>query len=101
MTEGTERVFELPLPALVTAEKGLCEPRVPQIMGVMKAMKMTSETLDLAALGLDAGRVAPLVTPTVFYPRGERAPARMVDKDDPAEAAGELARLLRDDAKII
>jgi electron transfer flavoprotein beta subunit len=93
--EGKASVLELPFPALVTAEKGLCEPRVPQIMGVMKAMKVTPDMLDLAALGLNADDVKPLSEPSAFHPPRERPPVKMV------EDANELARLLREDAKIM
>ena len=37
--EGGREVVEVTLPTVITAEKGLNEPRVPQVMGVMKAMR--------------------------------------------------------------
>jgi electron transfer flavoprotein beta subunit len=98
--EDSEYVFQLPLPALVTVEKGLYVPRVPQVMGVMKAMKVTPELLGLQAIGLSAVDVKPLVKVAAFHPPKARPPVRMVE-GEPADAAGKLARILREDAKII
>ncbi len=93
---GTE-VLRAPLPVLLTAEKGLCEPRVPQVMGLMKAMKAQIPKLSLVELGVDA--VPP---PAVRAYRGpaRRAPARMLE-GEPAAAAAQLVKLLREEAKVL
>ncbi len=93
---GTE-VLRAPLPALLTAEKGLCEPRVPQVMGLMKAMKAQIPKLTLADLGVEA-----VPAPAVQSYRGpaKRAPVRMVE-GEPTAAAAELVRLLRVEAKVL
>jgi len=93
---GTE-VLRAPLPVLLTAEKGLCEPRVPQVMGLMKAMKAQIPRLGLAELGVEA--VPP---PAVRAYRGpaKRAPANMLE-GDPAAAAAQLVKLLREEAKVL
>ncbi len=93
---GTE-VLRAPLPVLLTAEKGLCEPRVPQVMGLMKAMKAQIPRRNLAELGVEA--VPP---PPVRAYRGpaRRAPAKMLE-GDPAAAAAQLVKLLREEAKVL
>ena len=45
-TEGGKDTSEVLLPALFTAQKGLNEPRVPLITGVMKAMKAAIPVID-------------------------------------------------------
>lgn len=93
---GTE-VLRVPLPALLTAEKGLCEPRVPQVMGLMKAMKAQIPKVNLAELGVEAA-----LAPAVQSYRGpaKRASVKMVE-GEPAVAAAELVRLLRQEAKVL
>ena len=93
---GTE-VLRASLPVLLTAEKGLCEPRVPQVMGLMKAMKAQIPKLGLAELGVEA-----IPPPPVRAYRGpaKRAPAKMLE-GEPAAAAAQLVKLLREEAKVL
>jgi len=99
--EGGAEVRELPLPALVTAQKGLNAPRYPAIPAVMKARRVEITLLSPGELGLDLSgaasrqsRILALELPPA------RAAGRMID-GDPAEAAHTLAHLLRDEAKVI
>ena len=55
--EGGLEVFELPLPAVVSAQKGLNEPRFPTLKGIMGAKSKPQETLSTNDLGLDADAV--------------------------------------------
>ena len=50
-------VVEAPLPALVGVNWGSNEPRYPSFMGIQQARKKPVEVLDLAAAGVDPGRV--------------------------------------------
>ena len=52
--EGGREVVELPLPAVITAQKGLNEPRYPSLKGIMSAKKKPQDVHGLADLGLDA-----------------------------------------------
>jgi electron transfer flavoprotein beta subunit len=98
--DGGREVLELPLPALVTAQKGLAVPRVPQVTGVMKAMRAKIDKLDLAALGLSAADVAPRTAVLGYRPPPARKPVRMVGGEFP-ENVRTLAALLRDEAKVL
>ena len=69
-------------------------------MGVMKAMKVTPDVLDLAALGLSIDDVKPLAVVKSFHPPAERPPVKMME-GEPAGAADELARLLSEEAGVI
>jgi len=93
---GTE-VLRAPLPVLLTAEKGLCEPRVPQVMGLMKAMKAQVPKASLADLGVEA---VPALTVEGYRGPAKRPPVKMVE-GEPAAAATQLVRLLREEAKVL
>ena len=55
--DGGRETWETPLPAVVSAQKGLNEPRYASLKGIMAAKKKPVQTLDAAALGLDAAAV--------------------------------------------
>jgi len=93
-------VLEVPLPALIGVQKGLCEPRVPKVMQVMKAAKAKIETRDLAALGLDAAALAPMARLERYEPARQRGPVTMAEGDFPANV-DDLVRLLRERARVI
>src|SRR5882757_4132638 len=50
--EGAEEVIEAPLPAVITAQKGLNEPRYASLKGIMAAKKVAIDTKSVADLGL-------------------------------------------------
>lgn len=96
---GTEEI-EVSLPAMVTAQKGLNEPRLPSMAGIMKAKKKELAVVTLADLGLSANDLTPKAKAINFdlpAPRtaGKAIPGEAVDQ------AKELARLLREEAKVI
>ncbi len=101
--EGGKEVVETPLPAVITAQKGLNEPRYPSFKGIRAARKKPVRKLSAAELGLDPGSVgaagAKLEIITVDPPP-EREPGRIID-GDAATAAEEVVRLLQEEAKII
>lgn len=101
--EGGREVVEVVLPAVLTCQKGLNEPRYPSLPNIMKAKKKPIDVKDAAALGVD---------PAVVGPKGARLtlveltapPPRQAGKrveGDPATAATSLVRLLREEAKVI
>ena len=50
-------VVELTLPAVVTVNDSLFEPRLASLRGIMQSKKKPMDTLDLAAIGIDANEV--------------------------------------------
>ncbi len=98
--DGFRETIDVALPALITAQKGLAAPRVPQVTNVMKAMRAKIDKLDLAALGLPRERLAPVLAVAGYRAPPTRPPVKMVP-GDAAAAARELARLLRDEAKVL
>jgi electron transfer flavoprotein beta subunit len=98
--EGGRETWETPLPALISAQKGLNEPRYASLKGIMAAKKKPVQVLDLAGLGLDAAAVAPKVTVTAMELPPARPAVRMIEGDPEAQAK-ELIRLLHEEAKVI
>lgn len=98
--EGGSEVVEVPLPAVITAQKGLNEPRYPSMKGIMQAKKKPMQKLSLAELGLDAAQVAPKVKAMSYFLPSPRSAGKILPGEAP-DTARELCRLLREEAKII
>lgn len=97
--EGGSELVEVALPAVFTAQKGLNEPRYPSMKGIMKAKKKPMQKMTLADLGLD-GQVEAKVK-ALSYSLPEPRKAGKIIPGEAAEAARELAKLLREEAKVI
>jgi electron transfer flavoprotein beta subunit len=98
--DGGRETWQTPLPAVVSAQKGLNEPRYASLKGIMAAKKKPVQTLDAAALGLDAAALAPKVRVSAMELPPARPPVRMIE-GDPDTQAKELVRLLHEEAKVI
>jgi electron transfer flavoprotein beta subunit len=90
--EGGVEVVEFPLPAVLTCDKGLNEPRYPALKGIMAAKKKPLEVKP-AALAAGGAEVLGLTPPP------ERKEGRVVGEG--AAAVPELMRLLREEAKVL
>ena len=102
--EGQVMVIESSLPALITAQKGLNEPRYASLPGIMKAKKKPLEEKTLADLGLDAsefGEGGSKVRIMELTPPPHREAGKIIEGETPEEKETELARLLREEAKAI
>jgi len=97
-TEGGKDTSEVLLPALFTAQKGLNEPRVPLITGVMKAMKAAIPVIDPGSLGID--RTSRLHVFSYETPP-KRPPVTIVEGETPEEKVTNIVRLLKDEARAI
>jgi len=98
--EGAHETWETSLPAVVSAQKGLNEPRYASLKGIMAAKKKAITLKDAAALGLSADSLAPLVTVSSLELPPPRPPVRLIEGDPEAQAR-ELVRLLHEEAKVI
>jgi electron transfer flavoprotein beta subunit len=98
--EGGRETWETTLPAVVSAQKGMNEPRYSSLKGIMAAKKKPIQVLDLAGLGLGAAAVAPLTTVVGMELPPARPSVRMIE-GDPETQAKELIRLLHEEAKVI
>ncbi len=98
--EGGREIIRCPLPALFTAQKGLNEPRIPQVAGVLRAMKAKIQKIDLKALGLSPEDVRPKTKILKFYPPEKRPPVKMIEEEFPKNVEV-LVKLLREQEKVI
>ena len=90
--EGGVEVVAFPLPAVLTADKGLNEPRYPALKGIMAAKK---KPLEVKPVQLAAGAIEVVA----LAPPPERKEGKIVG-EGPA-AVVELVRLLREEAKVL
>ena len=98
--EGAHETWRTTLPAVVSAQKGLNEPRYASLKGIMAAKKKPLQVLDAAGVGVDAAAAAPRVRVTSMELPPERPPVTMIE-GDPETQARELVRLLHEEAKVI
>lgn len=97
---GAKEVWEVTLPAVLAATKGLNEPRYASLKGIMAAKSKPLQSLLWNTLDLPAADLAPKTTWANYTLPAERT-AGKIFKDDPAKAVTEVVRLLRAEAKII
>ena len=96
---GTEKVA-FSLPAVVSAQKGLNEPRYETLKGIMGAKKKVIPVIPVGELGLSAAELASGIEILgIDVPAGRQA--GKIIGGEPAAAAKELVRLLHEEAKVI
>jgi electron transfer flavoprotein beta subunit len=98
--EGATEVVESPLPVVIGAQKGLNEPRYASLKGIMAAKKKTIAVKQPAEVGYDAAAGAAVTWTKLELPPA-RGAVKLIPADDPAKAAEELLKLLRDEAKVL
>ncbi len=94
--DGGSESFTVPLPAVVTTQQGLNEPRYPTLPNIMKAKKKELRRVPLA----DYGVSAKLKVVGVEVQVKERR-RNIIDGKDAAAAAAQLVNLLRHEAGVI
>jgi electron transfer flavoprotein beta subunit len=90
--DGGLETVDLKLPAIVTTDLRLNEPRYASLPNIMKARKKTIETVKPADLGVD-------VTPRLQVLKVEEPPKRKAGVK--VESVAELVQKLRTEAKVI
>jgi electron transfer flavoprotein beta subunit len=101
--EGASEVLEVGLPAVLTAEKGLNEPRYTSLPGIMKAKKKPIEELTAATLGVDAAAVgagAARLGVVALEPPPMRAEGMKL-AGDAREAVQKVLRAVREERKLL
>jgi electron transfer flavoprotein beta subunit len=98
--EGAHEVWETSLPAVISAQKGLNEPRYASLKGIMAAKKKPVETKDAAALGLKAEDVKPKTKVVALELPAARPGVKMIQGDVDTQVK-ELLRLLHEEAKVL
>ncbi|HYF93535.1 MAG TPA: electron transfer flavoprotein subunit beta/FixA family protein [Symbiobacteriaceae bacterium] len=92
--EGDTEVVEVALPALITAQQGLNEPRYPSVPGIMKSKRKTIARVAPAD-------VVPAATAVTEVFQAQQNRRNTIIKGSPAEQAKQLVQLLRSEAKVI
>ena len=98
--EGAHETWETTLPAVVSAQKGLNEPRYASLKGIMAAKKKMIETKDAAALALPAEALSPKTRIVTMEQPAARGAVKMIEGDAETQSR-ELLRLLHEEAKVI
>ena len=92
---GMDERSRIKLPALLTIQTGINEPRYVSIMGIKKAAKKPLEVISLADLNFSPDDLAPhVLIEEVFLPP-ETGGAEMIS-GDPAQAAEQILQLLKE-----
>lgn len=110
--EGAEEVVPLPLPAVVSIQKGIVLPqaanpapihesRYPTLPGIMQAKKKEVKSLALAQLGIPADVLMPKTRVVEMSLPPPRQAGKMVEFETPPEAAQKLIKALREEAKLL
>ncbi|HOX39862.1 MAG TPA: electron transfer flavoprotein subunit beta/FixA family protein [Candidatus Brocadiia bacterium] len=99
-TDAGKETIEVPLPAVLTAEKGLAEPRYPTLPNIMKAKKKPVQVYGLGDIGLSAAALKPAVQVLGLSTPAPRKGAAIIG-GSPQEAVKELVRRLKEEAKVL
>jgi electron transfer flavoprotein beta subunit len=91
--------IEIALPAVLTIQTGINEPRYPTLKGIMASKRKELVTMTPAELGFDAAPTARVDTVELSYPP-PREMAKMLE-GGPDEMVAELLRLLREEEKVL
>ncbi|WP_183564897.1 electron transfer flavoprotein subunit beta/FixA family protein [Paenibacillus endophyticus] len=101
--EGDTETVVIPLPALITAQQGLNEPRYPSLPGIMKAKRKPLRTVTAAELlssgALEPADIEPRTARTELLPPPPRAAGKRLP-GEPISQAAALVSLLREEAKL-
>lgn len=94
--EGGRERFEVALPAVVTTQQGLNDPRYPTLPNIMKSKRKEIRRQSLADFAVE-----PLISVVNATIQKRHRAGRIIDSKDPQAAAAELVKFLRNEAKVI
>ena len=99
---GILETYELPLPCLVSTNKGLNTPRYASLPGIMKAKRKTLQKHSLSDVGVSNDDRK--VQYSNFHLPPERPPGKKLDAMDETQqkkVVSQVIKLLREEAKAI
>jgi len=99
--DGGTMDVEASLPALITTQRGLNEPRYASLPGIMKAKKKPIEVLEAGSLGIDADRLEARVRIESLAPPPERSAGRMIEGESVEDKVNQLVKALSEEAKVL
>lgn len=98
--EGAREKVTFALPAVISAQKGLNEPRYETLKGIMAAKRKEIPVIALEELGFQTDQLSAQLELTKMESPPVRESGKIIE-GEPAEAARKLAEFLRQDAKVI
>jgi electron transfer flavoprotein beta subunit len=97
---GTDEVSKVKLPALLSIQSGINEPRYVSIMGIRKAAKKELNAMKASDLGLSADDLTRRAVVEEIYPPPETAGAQFIE-GDPATVAEEILRIIKEKGVVL
>ena len=92
---GVEELTDIDVPAVLTIQTGINEPRYASLRGIRQAQSKEIAAKTLDDIGLDAGAIESDLTLTSMYEPESESDATIFD-GDASETAGQLAEVLRE-----
>lgn len=102
-TDDGVEVVEVQLPAIITVDKGINEPRYPSLKGIMGAKKKPWDEKKPCDIGIDTALIDPAQA-HIEYVSVSSPPTRQAGRKiegEPADKVKELVRALREDSKVL
>ena len=100
--EGAEEVIEASTPAVIAAQKGLNEPRYASLKGIMAAKKIAIDTKAPADLGVSEDELHDKRVRWVKLELpADKSAGKKIDGGDAANAAKEILRYIKEEAKAL
>ncbi|NIM58508.1 MAG: electron transfer flavoprotein subunit beta [Candidatus Aminicenantes bacterium] len=98
--EGALEKVSFSLPAVISAQKGLNEPRYETLKGIMMAKKKEIPMLTFEDLELNEEDIAPLLEVTKMESPPPRQAGKVI-QEEPEAAAKKMVEYLHNEAKVI
>jgi electron transfer flavoprotein beta subunit len=98
--EGAYEKVSAPLPAVISAQKGLNEPRYETLKGIMMAKRKEIPVLTLQDLGLSGSEIVSQLELVKLESPPPRQAGKVIE-EEPDAAAKRLVEFLRNEAKVI
>ncbi len=98
--EGASEKIIFSLPAVISAQKGLNEPRYETLKGIMMAKRKEIPILTLNDLGIKEEELSPMIKIVKLDNPPSRAAGTVIDIE-PEAAAKKLVQYLHEEAKLI
>jgi len=98
--EGAVEKVAFKLPAVISAQKGLNEPRYETLKGIMAAKRKEIPIVEVEDLGLDGDQLAPTLEMIKMESPPPREAGNIIE-EEPDVAAKKIVEYLREQAKVL
>jgi electron transfer flavoprotein beta subunit len=97
--ESGSETWSAPAPIVIGLQQAWNDPRTAKLQNILKSRKLPIDRIAAAEVA-SAIPSRPRVTPREFRLPAPRTGAKMIEYENPAEAAEKLVKLLREEAKV-